>query len=214
LAAITHSGDVTVIDPSIAVVIDAVANLCDGAGLDLRNTANGTVAAGCGADCAQPVLTRNVTGFIGTRIAFVDSGVAVIINIVADLSAGLHVRDTHQGAPLTLGSSFGASTRPIAPYIAGTVALGVALIRIAVAVIVEAITQLHFGVIAAIAHEFGVHTAGEAIATQPGLTGATGPKGADGLIIDLAVTVIVFAVTDLETRAGRLDTHQRARDAG
>ena len=191
-----------IVDVAVAVVVEAVAEL--GLGIDRRGVADdratvlradadpGSLA---GSD-ADPARGADVD------VALIDCAVAVVVETIAPLGCG-HAPRGIAGGRVAVGGAAqhaGALARAQA-HQTGAVSLGEVLVRLAVAVVVEAVAEIglfsHAGVGAA--HDCGLVEAADADAGA--LTGAhadaTGHVQIGKGLVHLPVAVVVEAVAGL-----------------
>ena len=138
-AALADAGH-RLVDLTVAVVVQAVADLV--AGRDLRLTDEGpglTAQPAPGADAGRVALAR----IADAGDALVYEPVAVLIDAVTLLGARIVEALTDDLAALALGDALGA--QPRLAKVAGRAGAGIALVDLAVAVVVEAVALLIAG---------------------------------------------------------------------
>src|SRR5262249_2476841 len=150
------------VDLTVAVVVLAVAGL--GRGLHVLVADDAAVLARGGARRAD-ALQAGVARLAALGVALVDLAVAVVVEPVAQLDAGLLVlvADGRHGQ-----SGVGAGRAdPLLPGFAARGAAGVALVGLAVAVVVEAVADLGRGQLVRVADEEAAHARGGARRADP-----------------------------------------------
>jgi hypothetical protein len=190
-AALTEGGEVF-IDLAIAVVVKAITDF--GGGLVILDALETAIDAGsrsCGADAKKTC----VTGCATTGIAFIDLAIAVVVDAVTDLVGGLVILDALEATTYAVACTRRTDTRK--PRVTGSAAAGIVFVDLAIAVVIEAVADFGGGGIIADALKGTVDAVSRTRSTDTRLPGVTCRATAGISFIDLAVAVVIEAITDL-----------------
>jgi hypothetical protein len=208
VARLTDHGHVFV-DRPVAVVVQVVADLVAGDAVARAHDHpgdTGLLAAAAFTDAGHD--TRGASA----GVALVDLAVAVVVRLIAEFHAGGEVAD----APHAAGDAARrpAGTAPGFAGIAGGTALGVAVVDLPVAVVVEVVAELGRRLDTLLAGERAVRAPREAIPTDAEPAGITGEEALGVIFVDCAVAVVVEVVAGLEARILAANAQKLAGNAG